>query len=778
MSQGADKYKSGGKEFRRRNRSQGKTILKNTQAYLVGGTKKTSMAKEQDKKSSDFYYIRNAVDQIEVIRRIDIVRSELLRRVLLASSGGVYGGEIITQINLLIQLPIILFLYRKEGDVYRYQKSFDVEKFKISRQSLKLVAYKFDVPDGSGGGEVEIEDLTREEISSNRLFRVFDTNYFLRCFLLDVDGDNQPFYEVTKFHNSSLGISYEYVRVCLNGVLSHAAKELSHFSSSFRGSIFGEISKILQQYSYVPPHPGRSAITKMPGDEQGSEAYRKGRVLFSSSGNFDSKLRKNKNREIGGLDFSLEGTVFDKINKSLEISVRSSAILRKNERSPDGVEFDDGASNLFLMLRSSSRYKKRAAGDEWSKGYSFNVEFNISKSQRYQILNYLRKLSILGRDGYRKYGNKIVRNELYGGYDNPKGLKWDFGSKLDSVRHSAYQNFAKSLDEWFWSYLDWAGKDFNDRSAGLLSVFVSPVGGSSVSMVDPIFYYGASIYRMPFRRQGGLGRLMGLAKLYDELSADERPRFSFDMLVRLRRKSKIEYIETRRDCIRVVLFFYLTRLLSIPEGAQSELDTKIHFYPITVSGVVIGAVGKVSYDFKEIKKKREQSRLPTTRSNWDEEMMFYSAVVVPLESSLCTQYFDLQIDFLVKSFASGVISLVAALENNQGNDFTRCIKELEQHMNATSGYLARVCPYPAIKFTLIKNTQGLPNDLRQRKHYVDLGDATMFIELDSSPSIFRALTRVSELAQHNGVKVLLHRILETALLLLPSEDHPEVRRHD
>lgn len=742
MSKSARRYSNGTPESRGVKRAVGKKITHAAVGKALQKSKsktKTVSAPRGVIKSIQkvtFSLIKDLAAQTEINRRADVIRAELVRQILAPGGHPLLGGDFVTYINILIQLPILVFFYKKVDGKFAYRKHFDVNKFKVSRGSLRLVS------PSSNNIDVDLADLENSDENRARLFRIFNTKFYVRCFILDTRKDDQPFYEITANLETSLGIQYEYTRVLLQNLFDSNSSDLSFYSKSFRAALFDKIEKTLEDFEYVEPQADRGKITTQTVEETSA---------LSMLNYFASGRRPSYKNEGLYKEFS------ERLNNSIEDAAYSASLLKKNSHVTGGENLEKNAPNMFLMLRAYEREKnnRRASVKDVFRGYAYDTRFNISVSQREKIKSYLKRLGQLGKDGYKKLGGVNGFNELYGGYENPRNQHWDFGKSKDAKRDIAYRNFAKSLDEWFWLYLKPLR---NLRIKFIVDTFLSPIGSQSISMVDPLFYYGASIYRMPFRRDGGLERLKGLANLYEELTEEEENDFSFSMLRKIENIS--QRIELQRDCIRVIVFFYLTRLFAINNGNQAELYTKVHLYPIDVGGVVVGSIGKISFDSKEEKRKHEDIKLPTIRQTWDEEVMFLSSVVLPIRASLRRQYRDLHLEYLVNQFSTELYGIV----NTSKDKIIADLDKFESVLNKSSLAISKVCPYPSVSFKFEENS----TPLRESKltKIVDLGGVKLIIRQERLPSIFRYLTRQKNQLTYDISRSLALRLDEVAKQLL------------
>ena len=731
-------YLAGSIGARKISRANGKKVLRNA-IKQIGQDSRVSYHESAVHSSTNkfnFLYIKDKHAQFEIHRRADVVRNEIVRHILAPGGHPLLGGDFVTYINILLQLPVLIFFYKKVENKFIYQQHFDYKKFKFSRGSLRLVESNASEPD------IILGDLTIVGNASKRLFRVFNTKFYLRCFLLDTRRDDQPFYEVKSSLESTMESQYEYVRVSLQSLLQQESKDLASYSNDFRNSLFASLEKSLEDYVYINPSESRANKTLIANGEK--DEFEE--IKYFATGNNPTYGNEGLYKELS-----------ERLNNAIETAASSAVLLRKNERAYSENKFDKSAPNMFLMLRAYQRQHRRAAVEGEFRGYSYNTRFNISRDQRNKIRSFLEELSRLGREGYKNHCHHTQKNELYGGYENQRGLAWDFGKVSDPVKDVAYRNFAKSLDSWFWKYL--AINKKNIEADKLIDIFLSPIGSQSVSMVDSVFYYGASQYRMPFRRNGGLERLKGLEELYNQINAEERRRFSITMLAKITDRKKRE--EMRADCIRVVLFYYLTRLFSTANVGQEELNTKVHFYPIDVGGVVIGALGKISYDLKEFRKKINNEVLPVTRQTWDEEVMFFSAVVLPIRASLRRQYRDLQIEYILNQFKA----YLAQISENISGPIKTPMSQFISYLNNASMTISRVCPYPGQFFRFEpKLTPRVESPLEQ---VVDLGEVRLVIKQQMEPFIFRRLTRQKMQFVYDASKSLAVRFEEAVRQQLP-----------
>jgi hypothetical protein len=773
MSKNAQRFSSNGSKPKKNQPTKKAEMLNINDSENV----KTDVSQKRKLAAEFHYFSKNEEEKYEILRRIDVIRTEIIHQTLTPRGHPLLGTDFITYINLLMQLPIIVFVYKWDGEAFIYRPHFDYKKYRYSRGSLRLAQEFINKENGQWDKfELSIEDIEKPITKEDeyRLFQIFDTPFYIRCFLLDTAADDQPFYEVTARHDSKLTIAYEYARVCLTELLSECTSDIKNtYTQPFLKTVFDRISKIFDEFEYVPADEGRTDVTihKKHGSKSLISLYQLDNKSQSFKKDGGSFVGEEVSRLISSKHEELKARFHNAIDDATEVSVMLKKYAQERYSKRD---FSKDASNFFIMLRSYDRTFRRSQETDF-RGYAYDTRISISSKQQNEIQDFITTLSEIGKEGYRRYAG--VKNEFYGGYTNTKGSEWVFGrAKVDKKdelsleevrRNNSFARFAESLDKWFWDYLS-QHKGSKIKLKYLLQVLLSPIGSESRSMVDPVFYYGSSIYRMPFRRDGGLERLNGLKHLYEILSDEEKEVFSFRSLSKIGNHHKRK--ELRRDCTRVLLFYYLTRLFIANDGNQEEWHTKVHLYPIDIGGVVVGVIGKASFDLKLNARKDAvkagQINLPTNKRIWDEEILFHKSIVLPLRESLRRQYRSLQIEHLAVTFNELLETLRNKSEKEEILDGLAGFNQsLLNPLNEASQEVSRICPYPGVSFAL-ESASDLKNDGTTDK-FVELGDLRLRITQQPTSFVFRSLTKYTQSIPYDISRMLYWRFTEIAEAVLP-----------
>jgi hypothetical protein len=659
----------------------------------------------------------------EIVRRVRVTKQALIGALLAPSGLAITGNEFITFINVLIQQPIIVLLYEHTDDGFVYRKHFDYRKAQESRGSLALKAL-------GRVGFVTFEPDEAGTVDSGSLFRVCDTKYLLRVFLLDTTAEDQPFYEVqnrrtaSRRSSSASTVTQEYTRLCLGGLLEFDEQDSRAYGDAFISALNKKLSELLDRHRYTKDRfdngSRRVRTLVRHGD---SEKVKKFYV--------DRKREWIRQRQ--GLDL---------VYTHASYGARTLKLLGTNPRTQThGGEFP----NIFFTFSAYDRELPRAtrgdAGIASFAGYAHSISFVISDTQRKDILEYF---SWMGRIGENYYSTGLpIKNELY-------GEGWDFSSS------PGYRSLAQDLDRKFWGLLK------EDGGAGkVLEILCSSVGGGSTSMVDPVFYYGSSLYRMPFRRLGGLGRLNGLRRIYEGLSPEARERFSLEHI------NGPDHDELRNDCLRIVAFFYLSRMLGPVCSSQVDHYTKVHLYPLTVAGAIVGTVGKISFQPKVAR----PDDLPVPSFAWNQEFLYFTEVVSAVRNAVDAQYREFQIDKLALAVERALVKLIDD-GRSTGTISTNATREFVDAINDESRCIARFCPYPAFRF--VASTDDVPAHV-SGMHRIAIGES-LCLSFSREPSwdVFRTLvTHGSDVIVDEVGRALearlnhrVSRVLEQHLFLL------------
>ena len=456
----------------------------------------------------------------------------------------------------------------------------------------------------------------------------------------------------------------EYVRLCLFGLFDVGADDELNFGRAFLQIIQGKIEKIADAQEYKPPPKNRRDKTTLPKNADGSDSN-------------TSKTVEKYMAEVSGQESGLN-LLYGRA-KFASRAIKSILQAKNTRNAIDGYK---PAPNLIFSLRSYDRSTPRSEreidGNNPFNGYMHNTSFALPAGQRWHIKKYLESLLRLGPDSYD--------SERYGADD------W-------ASLTNDYKNFARTLDRWFWYIL--RTKDGVDT---LLNVMSSRVGSTATSFVDPVFYYGSALYRMPFRKQGGLDRLYGLQDIYEALPSEEKMKFGFRHVTK-RRINKLGFSwderkieELQRDCLRVVTFFYITRMLGPDITSKGEYWTKILLFPLDVSGAVVGTLGCISF---ERKTQHVGQKLPSERTFWNQEFYFFSEIFSSSQQFLRQQYRNFQIKHICDAYRASLLGLVVeAFENKNKTPPPESLANLVDALNSETEILARVCPYPRYKFQL------------------------------------------------------------------------------
>lgn len=595
--------------------------------------------------------------QEEICRRVTTVKSRLISDILAASGNTLSVNGILNHVSVLIQLPTLIFLYEKKEDGWHLKDYFDYKKTKASRGSLELK-----IPAGTG---LKNFDLPEQEPKNRKplkkigsLFRIFETDFYLQIFLLNpkeknVDSDNGNFVELsmTKLPGKS-GNKYsrkethhEYARLSLTGLMTLNTK----YDEKLLGSAFIEhlklqIREIFRTHQYSKPENGRRG--KTPLQTLSSKIDNTNRV---------EKFMQERAREAIGSQHGL-----DRVYERSSYASKMIKLLGQHQETLVGYP------NLLFSLRVYDRSQPRAErhledGTKFN-GYMHNVSFAIPMQQQNDFFDFILTKS----NG--KYDGEIF------------GEKWIF--RKNNIENAAYANFAKSLDQIFWKLAS--------RKIGvnfILKILNSTVGSQATSIVDAVFYYGTAIYRMPFRRAGGLGRIHGLETTYEQLPLGEKEKFSIN---------HVKDWEVKQDCLRVVIFFYMTRMLATDKLSQEKYWTKIHLFPIDIASAVVGAIACISYELKE----PEVTDLPVDSASWNQEFYFFTEIVASAQRVLRQQYRDFQIHRICVALEDSLVRFISQVLNNNRIVTTEMLERMENELNFTSQLIARICPYPAYRFSI------------------------------------------------------------------------------
>ena len=615
--------------------------------------------------------IFNKADHDEINRRIQVIKQRLIGDLLSASGNPLTLNGIFNYLSVLIQLPIMVLLYKKRGDAYHFTEHFDFDKTKASRGSLALEVYRDD------GLKQDFGPREKPTLHNcDQLFSIFDTGFFIRVFLLEVSGnDETPFTELpptkrqAKNELTNLEVQQEYARLCVSGGFSFSEKlDIPHYGKAFLEDVNTKIKTIFSEHVYIKP--------------KDTKKNRRTQTLVKAEHAQEIKeFVEARNKDIKGKWHSL-----DRLYRRAKVA--SLAIKKIGNDSTASNE--QNIPNLLFFLRAYDREIPRATRILKKEkvvfsGYAHNVSFLIPDGQQEEI-----------KTCFEALREKLKNGEAYAG--EKYGQNWTF-------KFIGYGNFASSLDEEFWSILK---KTDADGIQFLLDILNKPIGTDTTSMVDAVFYYGTSMYRLPFRRDGGLGRLNALTSFYERLSESEKLKFTFKNLDKQTNQELID------DCLRVVIFFYVSRMLAPFCKNQPEQWTKVHLFPIDVAGAVVGSVGSITYELKKVLSPGlipiESACLPIDTRTWNQDFYFFVEIFSAVQRALRQQFRDFQINQLCAVAATETRLLIeSAVANEKGLITKKAMQNFAGKMNAQSEKIARTCPYPAYAFDMVETTQYDPH---------------------------------------------------------------------
>jgi hypothetical protein len=589
-------------------------------------------------------------DQKEIVYRVDAVKRELFSAVLAAQGDALSLNGLINHISILIQLPIICLVYNKDKELYQ---TFDLKKFRASRSSKIMVQ----------GREQPIDTkFTKKSATDNNpsLFKIYDSSYYLRVFLLSpsktgdgsfIEIPQRPLPQKKSF--TKLEKQQEYIRIMLNGFLDFSS-DIPEYGDNFIEQIQDKIKNIIASNSYAPPAEGRRQITTLSHNIDSTKEFISNRLadMVGEQHGLDRVYRRTSfaGRAIKniGVNVDVDGLAYPNILFSFRVYDRTHSEIRA-ERDIDGERFN---------------------------GYTHSVSITIPFQQEQDIIRFFSEM------------NKSYDGERYGedwSFQQEELKKSEDKSYINNF-DAAYKSISKLLDDVFWRKIS-----SNDGRKEIVEILKSPVGKNSTSMIDAAFYYGSVIYRMPFRKLGGLSRLHNLEEMVDRYLAEGK---EFSTL----KDIEID-AELYKDCLRVVAFFYLTRMLGPMNFGQKDCWTRISIFPIEVATSIIGAISCVSYEKKEIK---SYEKLPVDNREWRQEFYFFTEIVGAAQRVLRLQYRDFQIDVLCEVFAEEFRKLlINSVMGNDGYWNEEMLNSIANRLNIVSRMISRISPWPAYKFTLV-----------------------------------------------------------------------------
>lgn len=674
----------------------------------------------------------------ELHRRSNVIWSILVDRVLAPEGNKLSCNELMTLVSVLLQHPSIILVYKNTNNQWKLVNHLNFEKLKISRGSLELKSLNAEK-------SINPTELTE----SSNIFKIFNTNYGLRVFVLDTSGNDRPFYEVNKRISEKKPETRLTWTITLSLELLKHLFELNTINSQKSGRIFidainADLTKILDEFSaeYISSSQNKSgeifmptsrrAVTKLPALEEQTvkRLIRRKRIEMTQAGHQLDRIYT-------------KASFAAKILNSMGIA------------SSDTKEYGE-YPNIFFTLRTYDRLSARCGMgpiEPLFDGYMHNVALAIPETQKRDIGNYLLWMRKKGRLGYK----------------NMSGFKMElFGDPSWEYKNDHFKKFAETVDIEFWKILT----SGSERSAisKLIRILQTPTGSESISIFDVIFYYRASIYRMPFRRNGGMEMLWGLERLYQSLSESEKHSFSFHTLELNRRNNK----EIIFDILRVVVLFYVTRFLGPVCSDLCNSYTKLHIYPIEVDGSIVGSIGKVSfsngervgYDQRAISSISVYDlidadrglNLKTSEENtpsWDQEVLFFRSVVLTVQDSIRQQYKDMQVDEICKCVYTELLILIRMATSGQVK-IGYLLNDFINKINSFSVNLCRICPYPAYVFSIGDSPTDPNNSLAVK--IID-GFWLTFIQ-DKNIGAFRAFSKYGSKYSENQQSVSLKLKLE------------------
>jgi hypothetical protein len=654
--------------------------------------------------------IFNETDLTEINRRVDMIKQRLIGDLLSASGNPLTLNGVFNYLSVLIQLPIMVLLYEKKKGEYHYTEHFDFEKTKASRGSLALEVHGAD-------GTLEDFDPTKVPVldESTRLFPVFDTGFFIKVFLLEVGkNDETPFTELSSLKKrptqkvTNFEIQQEYARLCISLGFSFAREQDTlRYGEPFLADVNGKIKDIFSGHVYAKPTDDKKKERRIQTLVKSEEADEIKRFV------------EERNKDIKGNWHSL-----DRLYRRAR---EASLAIKKIGKDSPSVE-DQNIPNLLFFLRAYDRENPRAEravkSDKLFSGYAHNVSFLIPEKQQDEIRSCFEYLRIQSNKGRPYLGERY-------------GEGWRF-------KNIGYDNFANSLDAEFWSILMTHTTKL-DGIQTLLDILNKPIGTQTTSMVDAVFYYGTSMYRLPFRRDGGLGRLYALTSFYERLSEKEKQQFTFNDL------DREKDAELRNDCLRVVVFFYISRMLAPFCKDQNKKWTKVHLFPIDVAGAVVGSVGSITYEEKADTSiesfSLETVKLPIETMTWNQDFYFFVEIFSAVQRALRQQFRDFQINQLCNVVSEELNRLIESAEANADGFISKdVLQNFADKMNAQSKKIARICPYPAYVFNIIETKTLFDRKGDMYTDTVPMGSALgLKFQRDQSFDVFRPLYKTTTL---------------------------------
>ena len=140
---------------------------------------------KSEESTRDVYQLSEK-ERIEFNRRLAIVRARLKSLMLKRQNREASADNIINCLYVLVQEPMLIYLYHEVNGELLLVRYYDHERALQGRREIELLCY----PDG----EIKVE-LPISVSDGERLFRVFNTSFYLRVFRYCDDDKQADFYE-------------------------------------------------------------------------------------------------------------------------------------------------------------------------------------------------------------------------------------------------------------------------------------------------------------------------------------------------------------------------------------------------------------------------------------------------------------------------------------------------------------------------------------------------------------------------------------------------------
>jgi hypothetical protein len=607
----------------------------------------------------------------EIERRAATVKNRLIADALDAGGSPLTVNGIVSYISVLLQVPNIVLLYKKESKTakhLRYLPYFSIKNVFASREQTEI--YNF-------AGTLYQKALYKKitsTIPENEGFRLFDTDICIKCYILYITKENtSKFYELNKnFENSKIKDPkfkenigrQKYALNLLERFIKFSNDDAIFYSKDFLSEINSQIEKPFKNLYFQSANDKKRLIS----------------IADVDMTSLVSKKIEQRFNEMRGENHGLD-RIYSRAGFA---SGRLNFLTNKFE--------NDVSSNILFSFRSFDRSAVRYENNEFS-GFEYNVRFIIPHTQRNKIQDYF---SLLKKGGKIKYSKSKSGQELY-------AADWDF-------ENANLKKLAIQLDQLFWNEI--SDKN-NILFADLLKVLDAPIGDGSASFFDIVFSQGTPVYRMPFRREGGLNRIREAAHLWvslENLNLQKDWGYN-DVVTRLAAGWEKAAFQ---DCMRVVIFFYLSRMLGPAITNDSEYWTRITAYPIEVHGSVVGAIGMISYQSKnEI---FSSGDVLVSSAAWNQEYLFFTEVVAAAQRTVRQQFRDYQNKELVHELRRCYYE-AQAKSDEQGNLSKDGVdKYLLEPMNHMADVIARICPYPPYVFKTTEAGNPIHHNINPGTH--------------------------------------------------------------